>query len=130
MATDPDRTLEALLAIDAWARTHGEQRTGELRPGDANVTEPDLAEIVLDARCRAAELSLALGRPDDAAALAERALAVRPVDERALRAVVLAMTANGEMAAARIAYDHALAVIAEAGRAPQAATRTAGRRIR
>lgn len=90
--------------------------------GWAELERLRLHSLATGARCRAGELTLALGEPEEATALAAAVLADEPLQERAARLLVRAFDAHGDRMSARRALGELLSRLADAALAPEPAT--------
>lgn len=119
-AGTPSVQLAALTAVlDAWRGEYLEDLAG------LDWAEPirrRMQDRLVAAATRAGELLLGAGRPADARAAAERALAAEAWCEPAHRVVIASHLAESDRSRARHAYERCVAAMAELGVAPDSAT--------
>ena len=99
---DDHRTREALFAYgEALALVRGGYLDEWPDVAWAEIERLRMRTLTTTARCRAGELLLALGEPEQAAGLAGAVLATEPLQERAARLLARAAVAQDDRAAAR-----------------------------
>lgn len=117
----PSVTLRLLTeALELW---RGEYLVDPSDADWASRQQDRVRARVVAAAVRAAELRLGAGDADEAAALADRAIAAEPWSEAAYRALVAAYLQRGDRAAARRALDRCHAMLDDLGAEPEPATR-------
>ena len=118
-AADTDAAAAFPLLMEALAIADAPLLGNELRPAWAEEERARHASRVVSARTMAAEAALDLGRPADAARLAELAVAADPLSENAWTALLLARQEEGRPAEGLRAYERCREILdRELGCAP------------